>query len=66
VTPLQAARLQAALEARWPEASDIDVQADDGGAKVQMTVGGVAHLFSVADGGTLLRLFLLSGLGGKP
>ena len=63
MTPRQAARLQAALKERWPEATDVDVQADDGGARVQMTVDGRAHLFSVADGGTLLRLFLLSGPG---
>jgi hypothetical protein len=61
VTPRQAQQLQAALEARWPQASDIDVTAEGEGAKVQMTVDGCAHLFSVADGGTLLRLFLLSG-----
>jgi hypothetical protein len=66
VTPRQAARLRAALRERWPEATDIDVTADADGAKVQMKVDGRAHLFSVADGGTLLRLFLLSKRPGEP
>jgi hypothetical protein len=65
VTPLQAARLQEALEARWPEATDVYVQADDGGAKVQMKVDGRDHMFSVSDNGPLLRLFLLSGPDGN-
>lgn len=64
MTPRQAELLQTALEARWPEATDVVVQADDGGAKVQMKVDGRDHLFSVADNGTLLRLFLLSGPDG--
>ncbi len=66
MTPRQAARLKAALTARWPEAAGIDVQADQDGARVQMKVDGRDHLFSVADNGTLLRLFLLGGLGGEP
>jgi hypothetical protein len=65
VTPRQAERLQEALEARWPEATDVVVLAHDAGAQVQMKVDGRDHLFSVADGGTLLRLFLLNGLGSE-
>lgn len=62
MTPRQAAWLKRALEARWPEASDVEVTADSDGARIRMTVDGTLHLLSVADGGPLLRLFLLDGL----
>jgi hypothetical protein len=66
VTPYAARQLKKALEARWPEAADVDVKADPDGARVQMKVDGRDHLFIVADNGPLLRLFLLSGRPGEP
>jgi type II secretory ATPase GspE/PulE/Tfp pilus assembly ATPase PilB-like protein len=59
VTPRQAGRLKKAVEARWPEAADVDVKADADGARVRLRIEGRLHLLSVAENGTLMRLLLL-------
>jgi hypothetical protein len=58
MTPRQAATLKARIEARWPEATEVQVRPDSDGARVRMTVHGEDHMFSVAEGGALMRLLL--------
>ena len=58
MTPRQAATLKARIEARWPEATEVQVTPDSEGARVRMTVLGEDYGFSVAEGGPLMRLLV--------
>lgn len=58
MTPGQAATLRARIEARWPEAEEVQVTPDSEGARVRMTIDGKDYGFSVEADGPLLRLLL--------